>query len=76
MCAQISADDFIRAHHELGQVYYFISYKNQSIPFRDGVNPAAIDAVGSVMATVARTPEYLHSIGLLPFTENNTGKRN
>lgn len=72
MCAQVSADDFIRAHHEIGHIHYFMSYKNQPIPFRDGANPAFLDSVASLSALSARTNKYLNDVGLGRF-EDSTG---
>lgn len=71
MCAQVSAGDFILAHHEVGHIYYFISYKNQPVPFREGASPAFLDATAALSALSARTVKYLNDIGLGPFPDSS-----
>ncbi|XP_038055872.1 angiotensin-converting enzyme-like [Patiria miniata] len=65
MCAEVSMDDFLTAHHELGHVQYFNQYRDLPIVFRLSACPAVGEAIGDVVAISAFTPEHLHKIGLL-----------
>ncbi|NXU41431.1 ACE enzyme, partial [Drymodes brunneopygia] len=64
-CTVVNMDDLITVHHEMGHVQYFLQYKDQPVPFRDGANPGFHEAVGDVMALSVSTPKHLHSINLL-----------
>ncbi|XP_055997291.1 uncharacterized protein LOC130047084 isoform X2 [Ostrea edulis] len=72
MCTEISMEDLITIHHEMGHVEYFLQYKEQPTSFREGANPGFHEAVGDVMALSVSTPEHLHEIGLLDNLENDT----
>lgn len=39
MCTEITYDDLLIVHHEMGHVQYYIQYKDQPIVFREGANP-------------------------------------
>ena len=39
MCTDITMDDLITIHHEMGHIQYYLQYQNQSVSFRDGANP-------------------------------------
>ncbi|CAG5116627.1 unnamed protein product [Candidula unifasciata] len=39
MCTDITQDDLMTVHHEMGHVAYFMQYKNQPVIYRDGANP-------------------------------------
>jgi len=58
---------FATAHHELGQVYYFLSYSRPSVPYllRRGANRAFPEAIGSLAELAAAQVPYLEAIGLL-----------
>nr|XP_015217378.1 PREDICTED: angiotensin-converting enzyme isoform X1 [Lepisosteus oculatus] len=70
-CTVVTMDDLITVHHEMGHVQYFLQYKDQPVPFRDGANPGFHEAIGDVLALSVSTPKHLHSIGLLDKVENN-----
>ncbi|XP_028675845.1 angiotensin-converting enzyme [Erpetoichthys calabaricus] len=70
-CTVVTMDDLITVHHEMGHVQYFLQYKDQPIPFRDGANPGFHEAIGDVLALSVSTPKHLQSIGLLDKVENN-----
>ncbi|XP_064084729.1 angiotensin-converting enzyme-like [Macrobrachium nipponense] len=64
-CAQVTMEDLITAHHEMGHIQYDIQYRNQPFVFRDGANPGFHEAVGDVLALSASTPRHLQTVGLL-----------
>ncbi len=64
MCIEISADDFLVIHHELGHNFYQRAYKNQPLLFRSSANDGFHEAVGDTIA-LSVTPAYLVKIGLL-----------
>ena len=63
MCLEANENDFRTLHHELGHVYYFLSYAKQPPLFRDGANPGFHEAIGDTVA-LSITPSYLKAIGL------------
>ncbi len=64
MCIDITAEDFITIHHELGHNFYQRAYNKQPILFRDSANDGFHEAIGDTIA-LSVTPEYLVKIGLL-----------
>lgn len=46
MCAQVSDEDLITIHHEVGHIMYFMAYSKQPTIFQDGANTAFHEAVG------------------------------
>ncbi|XP_053409042.1 angiotensin-converting enzyme-like isoform X1 [Mercenaria mercenaria] len=72
MCTDITMDDLVTIHHEMGHIQYYLQYQNQPVVFRDGANPGFHEAIGDVMALSASTPKHLHAVGLLETVENNT----
>ncbi len=65
MCIQITAEDFITIHHELGHNFYQRAYKNQPPLFRDSANDGFHEAIGDTIA-LSVTPEYLVKLGFIP----------
>jgi peptidyl-dipeptidase A len=59
---------FGTAHHELGHIYYYISYSTPKVPYllRAGANRAFHEAVGDLIGVAASQRRYLDAIGLLP----------
>lgn len=53
-------------HHELGHVYYFMSYSNPAVPLvlRDGANRAYHEAIGSMIGLAATQRHFLVNRGL------------
>ena len=39
MCTEITMDDLITIHHEMGHIQYYLQYKNQPSLFQSGANP-------------------------------------
>ncbi len=53
-------------HHELGHIYYYLSYTNPDVPvlLREGANRAYHEAVGSLMGLAAMQPRFVEAVGL------------
>ncbi|MBI1966652.1 MAG: M2 family metallopeptidase [Gemmatimonadetes bacterium] len=64
MCIQVTGEDFVTIHHELGHNFYQRAYKTQPYLFQNGANDGFHEAVGDAVA-LSITPEYLRQIGLL-----------
>jgi peptidyl-dipeptidase A len=60
-------DWFTTTHHELGHLYYDLSYANPRVPFvlREGANRAFHEAVGELITTAVRQEPYLRQVGVL-----------
>src|ERR1022692_2684605 len=65
MCVQVTGEDFLTIHHELGHNFYQRAYDQQPPMFRDSANDGFHEAIGDTIA-LSVTPEYLVKIGLLP----------
>ena len=63
-----NAEWYETVHHELGHIYYFISYTNPNVPLllREGANRAYHEAVGSLMGLAAMQKPFLAHLGLVP----------
>jgi len=75
VCIEITGEDFLTVHHELGHNFYQRAYSKLSPIFRDSANDGFHEAVGDTIA-LSITPEYLVKIGLLdkaPDTSKDTG---
>ena len=75
MCIQITGEDFLTVHHELGHNFYQRAYSKLAPSFRDSANDGFHEAVGDTIA-LSITPEYLVKIGLLdraPDTSKDIG---
>jgi len=75
MCIQISGEDFLTIHHELGHNFYQRAYDKQPYLFRDSANDGFHEAIGDTIA-LSVTPDYLVKIGLLdkaPDASNDIG---
>ncbi len=64
MCIQITGEDFLTVHHELGHNFYQRAYNQQPPMFRDSANDGFHEAIGDTIA-LSVTPEYLVKLGLL-----------
>jgi peptidyl-dipeptidase A len=58
---------FTTAHHELGHIYYFMSYSTPEVPhlLRAGANRAFHEAIGDLIGLAAGQRPYLKQVGLL-----------
>ena len=67
MSVEPNAEWFETSNHELGHVYYFMTYTNEDVPpvLRNGANRAFHEAVGSMMGMAAMQKPYLIGRGLI-----------
>ncbi len=63
-CLDITAEDFITIHHELGHNFYQRAYNKQPFLFEDSANDGFHEAIGDTIA-LSITPEYLVKIGFI-----------
>lgn len=56
------------SHHELGHIYYYLSYSNPEVPFlmREGANRAYHEALGSLMGMAAMQKPFMENLDLIP----------
>ncbi|HVZ74327.1 MAG TPA: M2 family metallopeptidase [Polyangia bacterium] len=59
---------FGAAHHELGHIYYYLSYSTPEVPFllREGANRAFHEAVGELAKLASQQTPYLEKVGVMP----------
>ncbi|HVT35741.1 MAG TPA: M2 family metallopeptidase, partial [Nevskiaceae bacterium] len=65
MCIEPNEDDLITIHHELGHIYYDLSYNALPPLFQNAAHDGFHEAIGDTM-TLSLTPAHLHKIGLAP----------
>jgi peptidyl-dipeptidase A len=55
-------------HHELGHIYYYMSYTNPDVPplLRSGANRAFHEGVGSLLGMASMQKPFLEGVGLIP----------
>lgn len=68
MSVQNDTEWFGTAHHELGHIYYFMSYSRPEVPpvLREGANRAFHEAVGELINVAAMQVPYLRQRNILP----------
>ncbi|XP_078661599.1 angiotensin-converting enzyme-like [Branchiostoma floridae x Branchiostoma belcheri] len=71
MCSNVSMEDLVTIHHEMGHIEYYLQYKHHPVPFRRGGNPGFHEAVGDLLALSVATPTHLQGIGLLDNVEDD-----
>ncbi len=62
MCIEITGEDFITVHHELGHNFYQRAYNKQPMLFRDSANDGFHEALGDTIA-LSMTPDYFVKLG-------------
>jgi peptidyl-dipeptidase A len=75
MCIQVTGEDFLTVHHELGHNFYQRAYSQRPYLFRDSANDGFHEAIGDTIA-LSVTPDYLVKLGLLdkaPDTSQDIG---
>jgi peptidyl-dipeptidase A len=75
VCIQVTGEDFLTIHHELGHNFYQRAYDKQPFLFRDSANDGFHEAIGDTIA-LSVTPDYLVKLGLLdkaPDTSKDIG---
>jgi peptidyl-dipeptidase A len=67
MSVEPNAEWFETSNHELGHIYYFMTYTNPDVPpvLRNGANRAFHEAMGSMMGMAAMQKPYLIGRGLV-----------
>jgi len=67
MSVQPNANWWETALHELGHIYYFMSYTNKEVPviLRNGANRAFHEAIGSLMGLAATQKPFLQNLNLI-----------
>ena len=72
MSVESNAYWYETVHHELGHVYYYLSYTNPEVPLllRSGANRAFHEAIGSLMGLAATQHLFVGELGLLPETSS------
>ncbi|HEX8276586.1 MAG TPA: M2 family metallopeptidase [Longimicrobiaceae bacterium] len=68
MSVEPNAYWFETANHELGHVYYYMSYSRPEVPLllREGANRAYHEGIGSMIGLAASQPRFLKGRGLVP----------
>ncbi len=68
MSVEPNSEWFETSNHELGHIYYYISYSTPEVPpvLREGANRAFHEALGSMMGMAATQKPYLVGQGLIP----------
>ena len=64
MCIELTGEDFLTIHHELGHNFYQRAYARQPFLFRDSAHDGFHEAIGDTIA-LSVTPDYLVRIGYL-----------
>ncbi|XP_044900627.1 angiotensin-converting enzyme-like protein Ace3 isoform X2 [Felis catus] len=64
-CTEVTIEDLLSIFHQMGHIQYFLQYKNLSVIFCAGANPAFEEAVGSMVTLSASSHKYLLNRGLL-----------
>lgn len=70
MSVEPNAEWWETANHELGHIYYYLTYTNKDVPplLRGGANRAYHEAIGTMMGLAAMQKPYLIGRGLIPAT--------
>jgi peptidyl-dipeptidase A len=64
-CIQPTEEELYTIYHELGHIYYYLSYTGQPYLFQGGAHDGFHEAVGDAV-NLSMTDGYLASVGLLP----------
>ncbi|RYE26140.1 MAG: peptidase [Sphingobacteriales bacterium] len=67
MSVEPNAEWYETANHELGHIYYYLTYTNKDVPplLRGGANRAYHEAIGTMMGLAAMQKPYLAGRGLV-----------
>ncbi|MBU0507077.1 M2 family metallopeptidase [bacterium] len=57
---------FSTTHHELGHIYYYMTYSTPEIPYllRRGANRGFHEGIGTLIELASNQPDYMNSLGL------------
>jgi peptidyl-dipeptidase A len=64
MCTDLTSEDFVTIHHELGHNFYQRAYNQLPVLYRDSANDGFHEAIGDTVA-LSMTPPYLKELGLI-----------
>jgi peptidyl-dipeptidase A len=62
-CIEPTQEELMTVYHELGHVFYYMSYKDQPFLFQSGAHDGFHEAIGDTV-NLSMTPAYLNQIGL------------
>jgi peptidyl-dipeptidase A len=62
-CIEPNQEELYTVYHELGHIFYDLSYKHQPFIFQGGAHDGVHEAVGDTI-NLSMTPAYLHQVGL------------
>jgi peptidyl-dipeptidase A len=62
-CIEPNQEHLMTVYHELGHVYYYLSYQDQPYLFQGGAHDGFHEAIGDTV-NLSMTPAYLNTIGL------------
>lgn len=67
MSVEPTWDWFQTTHHELGHIYYYMSYSRPEVPalLREGANRSYHEGIGELISLAASQEPYLREIGVL-----------
>ncbi|WP_347156993.1 M2 family metallopeptidase [Pontibacter chitinilyticus] len=67
MSVEPNAEWYETTHHELGHIYYYLTYTNPDVPvlLRSGANRAYHEAMGSLMGLAAMQKPFLENLNLI-----------
>lgn len=67
MSVEPNAEWYETTHHELGHIYYYLTYTNPDVPvlLRGGANRAYHEAIGSLMGLAAMQKPFLAELNLI-----------
>ena len=68
MSVEPNSEWYETSHHELGHIYYYISYSTPEVPIlmREGANRAYHEALGSLMGMAAMQKPFMENLNLIP----------
>ncbi len=67
MSVEPNTEWYETTHHELGHIYYYMSYTNDEVPalLREGANRAYHEAMGSMLGLASMQKPFVEAIGLM-----------
>lgn len=67
MSVEPNTEWYETTHHELGHIYYYLTYTNEDTPplLRGGANRAYHEAMGSLMGLAAMQKPFIQGLGLI-----------
>ncbi|SKB73286.1 M2 family metallopeptidase [Daejeonella lutea] len=75
MSVEPNSEWYETANHELGHIYYYMSYTNKDVPplMREGANRAYHEAMGSLMGLASVQKPFLEKKGIIPTGTKSDG---